>query len=547
MAVAQAYGKTVTSGSVFAYDTGDTVNSFKGQPTTNDYGSNFRDFTGTGYSPYGEWTSNPTSFTKTYYPNLTTPIGPGGTLIEESGTTGFHHLSRYGGGSESGAHCLSCYIYPLVSGITDFCIGMLGDGNNTIQFNLDTRAITYNGGISNRNAFIKDIPGYPGWLRVGANFEGRGGGWVGCVGYSSYTSYTGTAGGKKAYITGIQYEYTTQPTPFVAGTRSATQGLLPLVGNSSLDLSGTSFNSNAQIAFDGTDDYITIGNFTNKPTTAITCEAIIKPTKPSVGTGTIRGGAISSGNSMYLGIIDSTDGGNTFSMHWANQTNSSRVSNWNGQIPNNQYSHLVGTYDGATARAYLNGVEIWSTSQSGTIPDATYYIATYGGTIVDGTHNFNGEIPIARMYNRALSAAEVKQNFDFYNARFGIDVDTYYFVVSNRAANLSQRYLDGSGNTVRIKARNMASTTPAYIIYQKPDSSFQSPSNYTEVARDNIGTPTRITFKGVQTSYSSGRYFTTVTVHKSRKDGILSFAFPNGGTSQYGEDFYKTIVTPYVP
>jgi hypothetical protein len=221
-------------------------------------------------------------------------------------------------------------------------------------------------------------------------------------------------------ISNVQIEAKSHATPFVNGTRSSTQGLLPIVGTSTLDLSGTSFNSNAQISLDGTDDYITIGNFTNKPTTAITCESIIKPTKPSVGTGTVRGGAISSGNSMYLGIIDSTDGGNTFSMHWANQTNSSRVYNWNGQIPNNQYSHLVGTYDGTTARAYLNGVEIWSTSQSGTIPDATYYIGTYGGTIVDGTHNFNGEIPVAKIYNRGLSAAEVQQNYRQYKTRFNL-------------------------------------------------------------------------------------------------------------------------------
>ena len=39
MAVAQGYGKTVTSGSVFAYDTGDTRNSYKGQPTVNVFGT----------------------------------------------------------------------------------------------------------------------------------------------------------------------------------------------------------------------------------------------------------------------------------------------------------------------------------------------------------------------------------------------------------------------------------------------------------------------------------------------------------------------------
>jgi len=175
------------TGLAFAYDQSNTVRSYLGEPTTNNYGSNFRDFTGTGYSIDGEWTSDPTRFTKTYFANLPTPIGPGATLIEESGVNGFHHLSRYGGGSESGAHSLSCYLYPLATGITDFCIGMLGDGSNNIQFNLDTRAITYGGGIQNRNAFIRDVPGWPGWIRVGANIEGRTGGWVGCFGYSSYT------------------------------------------------------------------------------------------------------------------------------------------------------------------------------------------------------------------------------------------------------------------------------------------------------------------------------------------------------------------------
>lgn len=35
MAVANGYGKVVTSGSVFMYDTGDTFNSYKGEPTFN--------------------------------------------------------------------------------------------------------------------------------------------------------------------------------------------------------------------------------------------------------------------------------------------------------------------------------------------------------------------------------------------------------------------------------------------------------------------------------------------------------------------------------
>jgi hypothetical protein len=174
------------------------------------------------------------------------------------------------------------------------------------------------------------------------------------------------------------------------------------------------------IDFDGVNDYVNITNFNNKPTTQITTEAWIKPTRASVGTGTVRGGAVSSTNSMYLGIIDSVDGGSTFAMHWANQTSNSRIYNWNGSIPNNAWSYLAGTYDGSTMKAYLNGVEIYSAAQTGTIPDATYVVGTYGGALTDGVHNFNGDISVARIYNKGLSAAEVLQNFNAERGRFGI-------------------------------------------------------------------------------------------------------------------------------
>jgi hypothetical protein len=174
------------------------------------------------------------------------------------------------------------------------------------------------------------------------------------------------------------------------------------------------------VLFDGVNDYVNIPSFISKPTSQISCEAWIRPNKPSVGTGTIRGGVVSATNSMYLGIIDSTDGGNTFSLHWANQTSVNRIYSWDGNIPNNSWSHIMGTYDGATSRAYLNGVQVWSASQSGTIPDATYVVGTYGPTLTDVTHNFHGRVGVSRIYNRGLTAAEVLQNFNNGRQRFGI-------------------------------------------------------------------------------------------------------------------------------
>jgi hypothetical protein len=186
--------------------------------------------------------------------------------------------------------------------------------------------------------------------------------------------------------------------------------------NFGLPIYGTKDN---YFSFDGTNDYVVINSFANQPTTQITCEAWIKPTKGSVA-GSQRGGAISAGNSMYLGIIDSIDGGNTFAMHWANQTTDSRLYNWNGSIPNNAWTHIAGTYNGSTSRAYVNGVEISSWAQTGNIPSSTYYLGTYGYTLGDGSHNFQGQISNAKIYNRGLSGAEILQNYESLRKRFGV-------------------------------------------------------------------------------------------------------------------------------
>ena len=74
MAVAQGYGKTVTSGSVFAYDTGDTINSYIGEPTTNHiYHQNPRiDTSYESYMPYagnGSITANHPGAIRVYNAN----------------------------------------------------------------------------------------------------------------------------------------------------------------------------------------------------------------------------------------------------------------------------------------------------------------------------------------------------------------------------------------------------------------------------------------------------------------------------------------------
>jgi hypothetical protein len=228
--------------------------SFRGEATTNIV-SNTTDFSGLSYAGFStEWTSDPTRFTKSYNSTLQTPIGAGATLLTESGTAGYHHLSRFGGG-ETGGHSISCYVYPVNGNITKFTIGMLGDGGSTAIFNLVTGTVVSTGARVS-NAFITKVSGWLGWYRVGANIGGRTGGWVGAVGLDVQTSYTPSLPYKSMYVTGMQYESKTYCTPFVVGSnRSANTvagggGLLDISGNNvNADLTNVSFNSTGSITF----------------------------------------------------------------------------------------------------------------------------------------------------------------------------------------------------------------------------------------------------------------------------------------------------------
>ena len=67
---------------------------------------------------------------------------------------------------------------------------------------------------------------------------------------------------------------------------------------------------------------------------------------------------------------------------------------------------------------YINGVPITSDTQTGTIDTNTGGMTI--GSYNSGAYYFNGNIAVVKVYNRALSAAEVKRNFNALRGRFGI-------------------------------------------------------------------------------------------------------------------------------
>ena len=225
----------------------------------------------------------------------------------------------------------------------------------------------------------------------------------------------------------MQVEQKSYSTRFIAGTRGSTVatggGWANLTGNTN---HGTLVNGVREssdnlgaLIFDGTNDYIST-TISNNPTQNITLEAWINPNRiPS--TGTIRGGVLSGDPNHYLGIFDSIDGGATHSLHFALQTSSGRPGSAVGNIPRNSWSYIVGTYDGTRMKAYVNGVMLYDVGLTGTISGTgNWAVGCYQPSPTDQTHNFDGKISNAKIYNRALTAAEVQQNFNALRGRFGV-------------------------------------------------------------------------------------------------------------------------------
>jgi hypothetical protein len=83
---------------------------------------------------------------------------------------------------------------------------------------------------------------------------------------------------------------------------------------------------------------------------------------------------------------------------------------------------VVGTYTSGARRLYINGTLVNSDTQTGTINnDANgMSIGVYGGYSGVRGYYYNGNLAICRIYNKALTATEIQQNYNALKGRFGL-------------------------------------------------------------------------------------------------------------------------------
>jgi hypothetical protein len=209
----------------------------------------------------------------------------------------------------------------------------------------------------------------------------------------------------------VLYLDAANPNSYVSG--STTWRDISRGGNNGTLVNGPTFNSanGGSIVFDGTNDYTTLSSY-----------PVPDNFSYSIWVKNNGGGRaiVMSNGANYLDI----NFGSTimFSLIFSNGSGGfvqNLITSAFGVIASlGVWAHYSFTYNRQQAKLYLNGSEVASSNYTLAPYNLTtsFTIGQYDG----GSFNLNGNISIVQLYNRALSATEVRQNYNATKTRFGL-------------------------------------------------------------------------------------------------------------------------------
>ena len=201
------------------------------------------------------------------------------------------------------------------------------------------------------------------------------------------------------------------------GSVSNTASLIDLKETTDIDVSNVSFDSTGQPTFDGTSDYIskTRRQYTTEPWSV---EIIFKPTDASdTSWNGLFGGYIGAGGYWFFhsaGNLALYSSAGYLSYRSWTKANTFTV---------DEFHHLVITYTPATSTTgtfnlYYNGGEK-TDSFSFTFANSYTLDSQFIG-MGSGNRFGTNDVAVYKEFEKALSATEVKQNFNAYKNRFSI-------------------------------------------------------------------------------------------------------------------------------
>jgi hypothetical protein len=180
----------------------------------------------------------------------------------------------------------------------------------------------------------------------------------------------------------------------------------------------TTYNSDPikYFSYNGSSSWLQSSTSTAYDSQTITMECWFYPTTLTQDGFLFEKGQVNTQYSMFLAF------GNTFYFRTIGGTinNQDLTFTTSTYIVANAWNHVVCTYNGSTKIVYVNGIQAASVAASGTLQtgQTNQYIGKYGAA--GNNFPFNGRIGESRVYNIALSAAQVLQNYNATKGRFGL-------------------------------------------------------------------------------------------------------------------------------
>ena len=189
-----------------------------------------------------------------------------------------------------------------------------------------------------------------------------------------------------------------------SGTTAADQSGKGNVGTLANATRVTTGKFNNALSFNGTNAWVLVpDSATLDLTTGMTLEAWVRP---AVAGGWRTALAKDQPGNLAYGVYTNTNG--TFPGGEISVGGTQRSLNGTSTLPVGTWSHLAVTYDGATLRIFVNGTQSAQLAVAGSIATSSSALHI-GGNGVWGEW-FNGSIDEVRVYNRALSAAELQND-----------------------------------------------------------------------------------------------------------------------------------------
>jgi hypothetical protein len=176
------------------------------------------------------------------------------------------------------------------------------------------------------------------------------------------------------------------------------------------------------ILLNGTSNYVSFNTDNNlQIDSAITVEAWIKPTAFGANNYTNSIFCKHSWTQGEMGYVLRCGGSGQLSFNFAGLDSTGAPTSWQNVVSPtsaltlNTWQHVAATYDGDTARLFVNTIQVTAFAFKGSIVPSTTFPACIGrlsDTGVGASRYFSGQIDEVRVWNRAESQAELAAGYN---------------------------------------------------------------------------------------------------------------------------------------